>query len=292
MNKKCPNIHCQFHLKSTSIVKDGKFKRKDDSKMIQRYRCKFCKTRFSNSTFSITKNQKKRRINYQVYKLLSSSVSIRRTAKILNISKDTVKSRLEFLSFKAQRNQEKLLLSLKKTVTHMQFDDLVTIEHTKLKPVSVSIAVDVDSRMILGAYATQIPAFGHLAQISKAKYGHRKSHHKEGLEILFQKITPVIHPNALVESDEHNFYPEFVRKYLPEAEHLRYKGGRGCVVGQGELKKLKYDPLFAINHTCAMLRANINRLVRKTWCTTKKIEMLQKHLDLYIYYHNNEILSG
>ncbi|MGZ3809720.1 MAG: transposase, partial [Bacteriovorax sp.] len=62
--------------------------------------------------------------------------------------------------------------------------------------------------------------------------------------------------------------------------------------GQGELKKVHYDPLFKINHTCAMLRYRINRLVRRTWCTTKKIEMLENHLQIYIAYHNKYLLNS
>jgi hypothetical protein len=61
------------------------------------------------------------------------------------------------------------------------------------------------------------------------------------------------------------------------------------VTGQGELKKTTHDPLFAINHTLAMLRANINRLIRRTWCTTKKPERLIDHLWIYIRYHNTLI---
>ena len=54
---------------------------------------------------------------------------------------------------------------------------------------------------------------------------------------------------------------------LQTAEHS--KGEKAAITGQGELKKKQRDPLFSINHTLAMLRANINRLVRRTWCTTK-----------------------
>jgi len=87
-------------------------------------------------------------------------------------------------------------------------------------------------------------------------------------------------------------FTEFVRNYLPKVDYERFKGGRGCVVGQGELKKLYRDPLFSINHTCAMFRANINRLIRKTWCTTKDPKMLQKHLEIFIYYYNQIYLKG
>ena len=86
-----------------------------------------------------------------------------------------------YLSLKARCSQEKLLQSLTKKVTHLQFDDLITIEHTKLKPVTVSLAVDVDKRIILGAKVASIGAFGHLAVLSRKKYGFRKNKHTQAL---------------------------------------------------------------------------------------------------------------
>ena len=67
-------------------------------------------------------------------------------------------------------------------------------------------------------------------------------------------------------------------------------GEKGCVAGQGELKKVGKDPLFHINHTLAMLRANINRLFRRTWCTTKDPERLKDHLAIYTWVHNNKLI--
>lgn len=58
------------------------------------------------------------------------------------------------------------------------------------------------------------------------------------------------------------------------------------------MKKNNNDPLFAINHALAMLRANINRLIRKTWCTSKKIERLKDHLDIFTYYFNKIYLKN
>lgn len=227
-----------------------------------------------------------------IFKLYSSGVSMRRMAKILNLHPITIKRKIDFLALKALRKQEKLREKLKGKVCHVQLDDLITIEHTKLKPVSVSVAVDVNTRMILGAEVSQIPAFGHLAEISKKKYGYRKSELKEGLERLFKSISPCIQKDSLIESDKHKFYPEFIKKHLPTCEHKSYKSEKGCIAGQGELKKVIHDPIWAIDHTLAMLRANLNRLFRRTWCTTKKIEMLKKHLDIYIWYYNHEYLSG
>ena len=122
------------------------------------------------------------------------------------------------------------------------------------------------------------------------KYGKRPNRHLHSLHSLFQLISPTVAPGALIESDEHKRYPEIVARYLPNREYKRYKGGRGCIAGQGELKKLGRDPLFILNHSCAMLRANVNRLIRKTWCTTKRPVRLQMHLEIFIDYYNREYL--
>ncbi len=75
----------------------------------------------------------------------------------------------------------------------------------------------------------------------------------------------------------------FINSFLTET----IKASKGLVVRTGELKKLKRDPLFMINHIWAMLRASINRPIRKTWCATKDLEMLQKYLDISSDFHKS-----
>ena len=283
----CPNSNCKVYKKAICVIKNGTFKRKSDSQIVQKFKCTGCKKQFSKATFTLEKYQKKRTINYQVLKYISSNNSMRRIAKNLNVDKKTIKRKLDYLNIKAEQKNQKFLTRLKKDkVINLQIDDLITIEHTKLKPLTVSIAIDKNRRYILGAEVSKIPAFGHLAKLSVKKYGYRKSEHQEGLKRLFDKIQPVVSENALIESDEHKLYPEFIRKYFFKAEFIQSKGEKSCVAGQGELKKVKRDPLFMINHTCAIFRANINRLIRKTWCSTKRPEMLQKHINVFIYYYN------
>jgi hypothetical protein len=80
-----------------------------------------------------------------------------------------------------------------------------------------------------------------------------------------------------------------LRKHFPKATHIQTKGRKSSVTGQGELKKVFYDPLFSLNHTCAMMRAHICRLIRKTWCTTKDPDRLADHIAIYVNYHNREL---
>ena len=286
----CPNLSCSHYTKRDFVRKDGFYFRKNDSRKIKRFRCGHCGKKFSSATFSLAFRQKKRRVNEPLFKLLASGVSMRRAAKILNIHRITVKRKLIYLAAKARLAQQELLGKLAKDkVTFMQFDDLITIEHTKLKPLAVTTAVDANRRFILGTEVSSIPAFGHLAAMSRKKYGARENAHPEGIKRLFEQIKDAIDDEALIKSDEHSFYPKVVKKFFPKCRHKRYKGARGSIAGQGELKKLKYDPLFVLNHTHAMLRANINRLFRKTWCTTKNPDMLKNHLDLYIHYFNQNL---
>ena len=293
MNSNCPKkCNLKGIPKKPRVKKSGFFYRKSDSRKIQRFTCLICGKNFSKATFSPCYNQKKRRFNEIIFKLLSSGVSMRRIALILNLNRITVKKKMIFLAKRAKKKHEELLNNLqKKPIYNLQFDDLITSEHTKMKPLSISIAVDATKRIILGAEVSRIPAFGHLAEKSRKKYGLRPNEHSSGLLRLFKKLKNVVQKKAIIKSDEHQLYPRFVRKYFPESSHLRFKGERGSVIGQGELKKVKFDPLFTLNHTCAMLRANINRLIRRTWCTTKKTEMLQNHLYIYMDFHNSILVS-
>lgn len=288
MISNCPNVACNSFL----FKKDGSYFRKNDSRQVQRYCCKSCGKKFSKSTFELEYGHKKRRINPIVFKLLASGNSQRRIAIILGVNKNTIERKFLYCAQKAKLMHESFLQNCKQSpIEHIQIDDQITSEHTKLKPLTISVAVDSNTRKILGAVVSQIPAFGHLAHISRKKYGKRANHHKKGLEELFKTLQPIVTANGIISSDEHNLYPSFIHTYLPGAIHQTHKSVRACVSGQGELKKTNFDPLFCINHTLAMFRDNIKRLARKTWCNTKKAQMLQKHLYIYMAFHNSVLIK-
>jgi transposase-like protein len=286
MVPRCPNPQCS----SPHPRKHGTYYRASDAKTVQRWICTTCKRYFSAATFQVAYRQNKRRVNPEVAKLLSSGVSQRRIALLLHIHRITVARKLTFLARAAEQRQEQWLASLPK-VSEVQFDDLITLEHTKCKPLAVSLAVEAGTRRILGFEVSSIPASGLLAALSRRKYGRRRNRRPQALLGLLDKIRPALDAKVAFRSDEDPLYPVLVRRNFPGATHHRSPGGRGCVSGQGELKKLRYDPLFSLNHTCAMLRANINRLFRRTWCTTKKAEYLRQHLAVYVEFHNFVLLN-
>jgi len=166
------------------------------------------------------------------------------------------------------------------------FDEMETFEYTKCKPLSIVVAVEEKSRRILALEVAQMPAKGRLARVARARYGRRADRRRQALTKVFQRLRPIAAPDVVFKSDLCPRYPEIVRQHFPEAQHHRFKGRRGCVVGQGELKRGGFDPLFALNHTCAMIRDNLKRLTRQTWCTTKRPSRLQAQLNLYRIFHN------
>jgi transposase-like protein len=289
MRLRCPSkaIGC---LEFDKVVRFGTYYRRSDRKRIQRYKCAHCKCQFSQATSSMCYGQNKRHLNSKIMKLLVSGVSQRRIARILNVHKITVSRKLKFLGLIARQNNFKFRQRMQ-NVTEMQFDDLETFEHTKLKPLSVTLAVQKHTRYILGFEVARMSAKGLLANKSLKKYGPRKDERFESRNRLFRRLKNHVANGALIESDENPHYTNDVKMHFPTCVHQTIKGQRGCITGQGELKKIKYDPLFSLNHTCAMFRANINRLFRKTWCTTKKIQPLIDHIEIYTYYHNQYLIK-
>ncbi len=294
MNYGCPNPKCVLDIQLgpniKQIVQNGAYFRKSDSRWIQRFYCRICSCYFSKATWSDRYYQKARRINEPLKKLLVSGVSQRRAAKLLGVSRKTVARRFHFLAEQARTQHKQGLNHYQKNpVKFLQFDDLETSIHTKCKPVSVALAVDPKQRKILSFHVSQMPAKGHLAKISLRKYGPRKDERPQGWTCLMEDLKPLVTQTAEFKSDDNPHYPRYVKSNHPRVTHVTTPGGRGAITGQAELKKLKFDPLFSLNHTCAMLRANLNRLFRKTWCTSKTMRGLVDHLSLYAAYHNNEL---
>jgi transposase-like protein len=261
MRPDCP--HCKTRQNPSErrikIVRRGRFYRKSDGRVVFRFRCNVCGRGFSFATFSPRYRQNKRHVNHHLGRLFASGISQRRAALILKLNRITVVRKFLFLAAEALKSFEEKNAALA-PATRIQFDDQETFEHTKMKPLSITLAVEYKTRRILGFEVGRMAANGPLAARSRRKYGRRPDERRRARHRLFSKLKSLVEPTAMIESDQNPNYPETVRKYFPDAVHKTHKGQRGSTTGQGELKRVKFDPLFSLNHTCAMTRANINRL--------------------------------
>jgi hypothetical protein len=240
--------------------------------------------------------QKKRFVNTSLFQLLCSGVSLRRTARLLGINRKTVDRKLVFLAAQAELGVERFierLLERRGSLDSLQFDEMETFERSKCLPLSIPLVVEPRSYAILGFGVARMPAKGPLAAISLKKYGRRIDERSAVAGVLLRKIAAISSEKVDIASDEKPVYPSWIRRAgFQSPRHRQYKGRRARVVGQGELKRGGFDPLFALNHSAAMVRANVSRLVRRTWATTKRPDRLQAHLWLYAHYHNQHLPSA
>jgi transposase-like protein len=285
---KCNSKYLRARNSDKKIIKDGFFRRSSDRKSVQRYYCKSCDQHFSAATFSDCYNQKKRQFNSKVSRQLSSVVSLRECARILKINRKTVIRKFKFMGEKAKIELENFN-SKKPLAKEVLFDDMETFEHTKCKPISIGLMVEEGTRRILGYNVAKMPAKGLLAKLSVKKYGKRIDERPKKRAELFNKMKLLISEKAVIKSDECPYYFKYIIRHFPKAIHQTFKGRASAVVGQGELKKVGFDPLFSLNHTCATLRARVSRLIRKTWNTTKKPERLDLHLAIVCLHHNKNL---
>lgn len=139
MNPHCPRCGAQ------GCVKHGRFHRFDDAHSIQRYRCKACGKGYSSATHTPTYRQKRRRLNRLIEMDICSSTSQRRIARKHGCDRKTVARKLVFLANQA-RKKLKQWLSEQPPFESVFWDELITFEHSRLKPLSV--AVSLKARLI------------------------------------------------------------------------------------------------------------------------------------------------
>lgn len=72
--------------------------------------------------------------------------------------------------------------------------------------------------------------------------------------------------------------PKLAKKFIPDVDFVQVPSRVAKAGGP--------DKMFTLNYTAAKIRNDLSRMARKTWVTTKKAEMLQAHLDLYIAWNN------
>lgn len=282
---------CPYCNKSPSIVvKFGFYLRlSGERRRVQKYRCRSCSRYFSDQCQRLSYRQHKPELDQKIFVLLNSSMSQRRCAKVLQINRKTVARKLIRLGQVAERQLIYQQQHAVDKVSGVMFDEMETFEHTRCKPLSIAVAVEEGSRRLLSVKVSKMPAKGPLAAISRRKYGFRADERGEGLKEMMRQIQPLTISRPTFKTDKCPRYPQFIRNYFAGAPHITFKGRRAAVVGLGELKVGAFDPLFSINHSGAMIRDNVKRLARKTWCTTKVAANLQALLNMYVIFHNGMI---
>jgi hypothetical protein len=226
-------------------------------------------------------------LNEEIFKLYCSATTQRRIALILGINAKTVVRKFLFLALNAESEHLKRLSEKAFDVSDVQFDEMLSFEHTRLKPLSIALAVEKGSYRVIGVDVAESHYQGRLSTVALMKYGPRedKSHEarQKVLEIIQSQIKNICH----ITSDAKPHYKIEVRTHVPNAQlrQIPNRGHRLQRLLKSRRRNIK-DPMFELNLVAAKIRHDLSRMARKVWVTTKLQDRLQKHLMLFVAYQN------
>lgn len=261
--------------------KNGYFKTKWNAQPNPRYECLKCGMEFSSHSDRANKGQKRPDLNAEIFKWVCSGVTLNRIAKNLGVHKLTVRRKVAWLAQQAAKAHERAIKSGQLNTSYVQMDEMETFEHTRMKPLSIALAVRVKTGEIIDAEVSTIKAKGKLARVAERKYDWRADTSVDACKSVIQTVKRVAKPGLTVACDEKTNYPKLIKGIITDARVDAYKSQK-----RKRWEPKKHDPLFTINHLCARLRADLAPLARKSWVTTKSPSHLQDLLLIYIAWTN------
>ena len=284
----CPHEDCPSQGAKTFLWRrQGYFYRHCDGRWVQRFRCKRCSRTFSTQTFRFDYRLHKPRLHLNLWRDLVSKSTHRQSARTLGCSRATVAQRVVRMGRHCRLFQRRALSRSEGLVGPFQLDELETFEHNRrLSPVTVPVLVEKQSLFVVHQECATLPARGRLSAADRAKKrlrdeseGVRRSGSRAAVEACFSALGRVTRDGPVVlEFDGKRTYPGCARRTLGDRARTRVLSSR--------MKAFKRDPLFTVNHTLALLRDGISRLVRRTWAAAKSRHRLRDHLWIWIVYRN------
>jgi hypothetical protein len=214
----------------------------------------------------------------------------RRLAKVLRCNLKTVARKLLFIAGQARKHHEAHINNGGIQTTYVQFDEMEAFEHTRLKPLSIAIAVrakfvqmDNSTRQtneIIDFKVATMNCHGRLSALARQLYGIRPDTRNQACEDVFETVAKCQKPGSgiTVATDGKKVYPSILAKVIPNAIH-QPTANRIAKAGN-------YNPLFSFNSIAGKIRHDLSRMARRSWVTTKQIWALEAHLMLYVAWNN------
>lgn len=290
----CPLEACPSRTESRPFTwrKAGAYSRACDRRRIRRYTCLSCGRRFSEQTFRLDFRERKPQIDRFILHDFVSKVTHRQSARTLRVNRKTIEERLRRFA-PAIREFHKATLARARASGGIRgrfaFDELETFENSRrLSPVTVPVMVERRTHYVLHAETAAMAARGRLNRrereklaIREARHGKRRSGARAAIDRCFEHFAEHHDSRRLIElaTDRKRAYRSATRRYIGHrlAAHVTESSKR---------TRNRSNPLFAINHTFAMMRDGISRLVRRSWGASKCRGRLLLHIWIWIGWRN------
>lgn len=279
---RCPSTRCPAHRRPFEgfFVRQGFYRPLGRAHAVPRFRCRVCLRGFSRQTFRADYRHKKPYLNATCLRLFVACVGQRQTARVLQVSRKTIERRFRWLArhaegFHANRLRDAALSG------PFQMDELESFEANRYQPVTAPILIDRRTFFVVATAVGPLRRKGRMTPLQKrrreqheALHGRRPTHSTRSVRQVFERLGTVLDPEQpfLLESDRKPLYGELGRRMFGE----RFAWRRHSASARRD----RSNPLFPINHTNARLRHFLSRLRRRTWCVSKTIHDLQRHLSI------------
>ena len=266
----------------------GRYLRACDGRPVQRFLCLECRRTFSTQSFRVDFGLKKPRLNLSLVGPFVSKVTHRQAARMLGCSRKTVAHRLELLGEHCERfHRSRLRRAAGKSLgaAIFQLDELETFEHSRrLAPVTMPVLIERKSYFVVDLKTAALPARGGLRRVDEEKkaerervHGRRRSGSVEAVSTCLTTFE-IARGSIHIQTDRKATYPRILKRSL---------GTRLIHERHSSIARRDYgNPLFPINHTLAMMRDGISRLVRRTWAASKLKERLERHAWIWAVWRN------
>lgn len=271
----------------------GAYVRRCDQRFVPKFSCETCRKRFSLQTFRLDYRLRKPWLNPRIAGLLCAKVTLRKIAEIEEVTRPTVERRLRRFGEHARALHRAILEDQARRgglrCLTVQLDEFETFEtDRRLRPVTVPVLIDPHSYFVIHVDTAPLPPRGNLRprdrerrQAMEAKEGRRRSGSAAAVTrtLAAWKAFGGSRPGKMLQSDKKSSYRRILRKVFAgeDVQHAWVKSTAPRNYG---------NLLFPCNHTNALFRDSMSRLVRRTWAAAKKRVALERHLWLYAVFRN------
>ena len=287
---RCPNADCSEHWSPRPgfYRRNGYFSPKCRAHRVPRFVCRTCGRGFSRQTFRVDYCDHRPDLNAKLFQLLASGVGLRQSSRLLGLSRRCTELKFRKIARHLRGLNENLRGPLPPD-SALQLDELESYEGRRnTRPVTVPMLIERKSRYIIEAESAPIRPRGRMSPArlraiaeDEARYGKREDGSRRAILSVLQKGAALVeeHETVVLETDEKSIYPTLARQVFG-ADRLVH------VQTSSKLPRANWNPLFAINHTEAMVRDLLGRLRRRSWLVSKKREYLDLGLQLVMAYRN------
>lgn len=290
---RCPRAHCAAHTGQGFTYQDaGSYVRSGDLRIVRRFRCLVCRSRFSSQCFRVDYRLRKPWLPRAVFQGLVAKTTLRQISRSLGCKLDTVLYHLRLVGRHGEAQHAAFLARCRASRGGLsgtfQLDELETFERNRrLCPLTVPVLVHAETWFVVHAATGTLPARGNLGpfdEIRKERYekagGKRVNRSKEATTKCVAALRGALGAEArfTLQTDQKSTYPGIFRQVFG-----------GSVLHQWVNSKERRDRknlLFTVNNTLAQARDGLSRLVRRNWGYSKLERNLRWHLWAWILWRN------